>query len=100
MVLRDTVTYDSIGVKEYVIPVAKVRILEVNGKPFNPDSTYVIATNDYLMKGGGEYVVFRTVRDVKDTGRRISYILEDYLKSVKKVKPRTEGRIKKVKLRL
>ncbi len=100
VVVRDTVTLDSIGVKTYVLPLAKVRILEVNGKPFHPDSTYTIATNDYLMKGGGEYVVFRTARDVKDTGKRISYIVEEYLKYVEKVKPRVEGRIKKTKLRL
>jgi len=100
VILRDTITYDSIGVKEYVVPVAKVRILEVDGRPFHPDSTYIVATNDYLMKGGGEYVVFRTLRGIKDTGKRISYIVEDYLKHVGKVKPRTEGRIKKAKLRL
>jgi len=100
VVIRDTITYDSLGVKEYIIPMAKVRILEVGGKPFHPDSTYLLVSNDYLMKGGGEYVVFKTVRDQKDTGKRISYVVEDYLKSVKMVKPKLEGRIKKRKLRL
>jgi 2',3'-cyclic-nucleotide 2'-phosphodiesterase (5'-nucleotidase family) len=100
VVIRDTVTLDSIGVRRYVLPMARVRVLEVNGKPFHPDSTYLLATNDYLMHGGGEYLVFRTAKDVRDTGKRISYIVEEYLKHVGRIKPKVEGRIKKTRFRL
>ncbi len=96
-VVRDSITLDSIGVKTYRIPIAKVKILEVGGKPFHPDSTYIVVSNDYLINGGGEYVVFKTLWDIKDTGRRVSDIVEEYLRFKGRIKPQIEGRMRKIK---
>jgi 5'-nucleotidase len=95
VVLRDSITLDSIGTKTYKFQFAKVKILEVDGKPFHEDSTYILVSTDYLINGGGEYVVFKTMRNIRDTGRRIYDVLEDYLRHKKVVKPSVEGRIRK-----
>ncbi|MEO0138997.1 MAG: bifunctional UDP-sugar hydrolase/5'-nucleotidase [candidate division WOR-3 bacterium] len=96
-VIRDSITLDSMGVKTYNLPLAEVKILEVGGRPFHPDSTYILVSNDYLINGGGEYVVFKTLWDIKDTGRRISDIVEEYLRFKGRIKPQIEGRIRKIK---
>jgi 5'-nucleotidase/UDP-sugar diphosphatase len=95
VVLRDSITLDSIDTKTYKFQFAKVKILEVDGKPFHEDSTYILVSTDYLINGGGEYVVFKTMRNIRDTGRRIYDVLEDYLRHKKVVKPSVEGRIRK-----
>jgi len=93
--LRDSITLDSIGEKTYRLPLAKVRILEVDGKPFHEDSTYLLVSTDYLINGGGEYIVFKTLKNIRDTGRKIYDVLEEYLRYKRVVRPVVEGRIKK-----
>ncbi len=97
VVIRDSITLDSIDTKVYRIPLAKVKILEVDGKAFHEDSTYILVSTDYLINGGGEYIVFKTMRNIRDTGRKIYDVLEEYLKHKKVIKPVIEGRIKKAK---
>ncbi len=99
VIIRDSITFEEINRKTYTLPLAKVKIVDVNGAAFHPDSTYIVASNDYLINGGGEYVVFQTLSDIKDTGRRISDVVEEYLRYKGKVRPKIEGRIKKGVLR-
>ncbi len=52
-------------------PGARVTVSDVNGKGFDPDATYVIATSDFIATGGDTYHVFTTVS--QDTKRTLGY---------------------------
>jgi len=42
--------------------IQRVTILEINGKPFNPDDTYAVVTSNFVAAGGDTYYAFRRSR--------------------------------------
>lgn len=52
-------------------PGARVTVSDVNGRGFDLDATYVIATSDFIATGGDTYHVFTTVS--QDTKRTLGY---------------------------
>ncbi len=56
---------------------------------------YRIGVNDYTFKGGEGYD-FKDARDIKDTGLRLSTVMENYLKKKEKISPALPSRFLKV----
>ena len=48
--------------------IQRVTIEDINGKPFNPDATYAVVTNNFCAAGGDTYFVFKNASDQFDTG--------------------------------
>ncbi len=60
--------------------INRVTIDEVNGKPFDPNATYAVATNDFTTSGGDTYYAFTKSEGIIDTGYTLDTILMDYIK--------------------
>lgn len=72
------------------------RILEVkfeNGAYLNKDAEYLIVTNSFLAAGGGDYVVFKEGKEIKETFTYLRNIIADYIKKHSPVSKNIEGRI-------
>lgn len=62
--------------------ITRVTIDEVNGKPFDPNATYAVVTNDFLAAGGDTYYAFKKAYDAGkgfDTGVKLDEALIDYI---------------------
>ena len=60
--------------------INRVTIDEVNGKPFDPNATYAVATNNFTAAGGDTYYAFARSEGSIDTGYTLDTILMDYIK--------------------
>ena len=60
--------------------INRVTIDEVNGKPFDPNATYAVATNNFIAAGGDTYYAFARSEGSIDTGYTLDTILMDYIK--------------------
>jgi 5'-nucleotidase / UDP-sugar diphosphatase len=83
----------------------------IAGQPINPDQEYLVATNDFLAAGGDGYKAFgEAIKTSKDfsiiggmlkgekvvysnSGRWLRDVVVDYLKEMKRIAPKVEGRI-------
>ena len=90
-------TYDASKPPMQRIVTAETEGADNTWKPLSDSADYRIAINDYSFKGGEGYD-FSHASDIKDTGRRLSAYLGDYLLHHKKVTPATPGRITAVGL--
>ncbi len=95
-------------------PGSRVKTILIDGKPFDPDGVYSVATNDFLAAGGDGYTAFgEAVRSSKDfaavggmmKGEKLVYsdagtwlrdVVMGYIKEQKTIAPAVEGRIKEV----
>lgn len=57
-----------------------------------PEDLYRVALNSYSF-GGGEAYDFSKAKDVADTGKRLSVIVQEYLEKVKVVAPKPPSRL-------
>jgi len=63
---------------------AQVKIEDVRGKAFDPETTYSVAINDFLAAGGDGYTVFKEKgKNCYDASLLVSDLLIDYIKSKK-----------------
>ena len=59
--------------------INRVTINEINGKPFDPDATYAVITNNFIAAGGDTYYAFAAEEDQYDTGITVDTIVMDYI---------------------
>ncbi len=59
--------------------IQRVTINEINGKPFDPDATYAVITNNFLAAGGDTYYAFAAATDQFDTGFPVDEVVMDYI---------------------
>lgn len=59
-------------------PGSRVTISEVNGKAFDLNGTYIVATNDFTAKGGDTFGVFKRVGGWMDAGVTLENALINY----------------------
>ena len=62
--------------------IVRVTIDEVNGKPFDPNATYAVVTNNFCAAGGDTYFSFKRAYDAGkgfDTGIVLDEALVDYI---------------------
>jgi len=90
---------------------SRIKEVLIAGQPIDPDREYIVATNDFLAAGGDGYRAFgEAIKESRDfsiiggmmkggkvayseSGRWLRDVVVEYLKEVKKVSPRVEGRI-------
>jgi 2',3'-cyclic-nucleotide 2'-phosphodiesterase (5'-nucleotidase family) len=68
----------------------------IGGAPLDPAKTYILATNDFMAKGGDGYTAFEDAKaliDPADAQLMASQVI-DYIAAKKTVAPTVEGRIK------
>lgn len=65
---------------------------EGHWEPVGADDLYRLAINSYSF-GGGEAYDFSSAKDVVDTGKRLSVILQEYLEKKKLVAPEAPSRL-------
>lgn len=58
--------------------IKRVTILSVDGKPFDPDASYTIVTNDFLASGGDMYGVFKNAEG-KNLGIALDKAVMEYI---------------------
>ncbi|MBO4394482.1 MAG: 5'-nucleotidase C-terminal domain-containing protein [Spirochaetales bacterium] len=82
--------------------IKRVTINDVNGKPFDPDATYAVVTNDFVAAGGDTYYSFASSNTSFDTGYMLDDVLCQYIKEVcngvlDESNTKIDGRIKVIK---
>jgi 5'-nucleotidase/UDP-sugar diphosphatase len=86
----------------------RVTLIRVGDKPFNPETWYTLATNDFLAAGGDGYAVLQKIAEkdeevpsqnhrviLFDTSREIRVLMTEYIKENKQISASVEGRIQK-----
>ena len=68
------------GEKVQITQDGKIVKFTINGKPFDPNATYRVATSDYLFNGGDAMYFFGNPIQKEDTGYKIRNVLIDYFK--------------------
>lgn len=94
---------------------SRIKEVFIISKPIELDKEYVVATNDYLAAGGDGYKAFgeavKTSRDFSviggmmkgekvvysDAGRWLRDVVVEYMKEMKRIAPKVEGRIKEIR---
>lgn len=73
----------------------RVTSVTVGGKPIEPQATYRVATNDYMLKGGDGYAALPRSKVIVDASGAVllATIVMNYVESKKTVTPAVEGRI-------
>ena len=59
--------------------IQRVTIESINGKPFDPDDTYAVVTNNFCAVGGDTYYVFKSASDQFDTGIPLDEAVMNYI---------------------
>ena len=90
---------------------SRIKEISVSGHPIELDKEYVVATNDFLAAGGDGYQAFgeaiKSSRDFSvmggmmkgekvvysDSGRWLRDVVVEYIKELKRIAPKVEGRI-------
>ncbi len=62
--------------------INRVTINSVNGKPFDPNATYAVITNDFVAAGGDTYYAFAQTTSQFDTGLALDQALMTYITDV------------------
>jgi 2',3'-cyclic-nucleotide 2'-phosphodiesterase (5'-nucleotidase family) len=68
--------------------------IKVGGKPLERDRTYTVGAIDYLVDGGCRYDAITQARVLYTTSGFQRDFAVEYLRKLKVLRPRTEGRIK------
>ncbi|WP_376961838.1 5'-nucleotidase C-terminal domain-containing protein [Azospirillum sp. A26] len=73
----------------------RVNSIMVGGKPVDPQATYRVATNDYMLKGGDGYAAFPRSKVIVDASGAVllATIVMNYVEAKKTVAPAVDGRI-------
>jgi 2',3'-cyclic-nucleotide 2'-phosphodiesterase (5'-nucleotidase family) len=76
-------------------PGSRVVSVEVDGKPLNPDGTYKLATNDYMLNGGDGYVALKGGKVLinASAGNLMATDVMNYIAAAKTLDVKPEGRI-------
>ena len=76
-------------------PGSRVVKVDVDGKPLDPDKTYSVASNDFLLSGGDGYTMLAKGKIIigPTDGRRVSNEVMAYIRKLGTVDIRPQGRI-------
>ncbi|WP_374018507.1 5'-nucleotidase C-terminal domain-containing protein [Paenibacillus thiaminolyticus] len=72
---------------------SRVTGVKVGGKALEEDTTYQVATNDFLIAGGDGYSMFMNQKSL-DTGVTLYEVVEQYMKAKKEITGKIEQRIR------
>ena len=70
----------------------ELRYAKIKGKPISAESTYYVATSDYLVSGGDNMGFFKNNTSIIDTDYLIRNAMIDYFKKVDTIAPKIDNR--------
>jgi 5'-nucleotidase/UDP-sugar diphosphatase len=70
-----------------------IKDLTIGGRPVDPNRVYRFCTNDYILGGGDGYTPMLDAADRLNTSILLSYVVTEYIKANKSIKPETDGRL-------
>jgi len=70
-----------------------IKDLTIGGKPVDTNRIYRLCTNDYVLGGGDGYTPMLAAADRLNTSILLSYVVTEYIRANKKIKPATDGRM-------
>jgi 5'-nucleotidase/UDP-sugar diphosphatase len=62
-------------------------------RPIDPNATYRVVTNNFMLTGGDGYSAFQRGTNPRDTGFVLADVLTDYIRGRSPVNPSVDGRI-------
>jgi 5'-nucleotidase / UDP-sugar diphosphatase len=73
----------------------RISSIKVGGAPLDMNKTYSVATNDFMARGGDDYIAFRDAKLVlpPDDSPMLAYEVIDYIKSIGTIRTGVDGRI-------
>ena len=73
----------------------RVLSIKVGDTPLDANMTYSVATNDFMARGGDDYVAFRNAKPVLPPADSptVAYEVIDYIKSIGTIRTAVDGRI-------
>ena len=80
---------------QIVVEGTRIMSIRINNREYNPDSTYIFMSVDYIIEGNDGYATLANISDDKkeNLGEDLVIVLENYLKTHSPVKPEFEERI-------
>jgi 5'-nucleotidase/UDP-sugar diphosphatase len=91
--VRYTVDYSAGG----ATGSGELKDLSIHGQPVDPNKTYIVVTNDYMMRGGDGYKVMAEAQNKVNSQLLMSYVVGEEIKRLTKanvaIAPYTDGRI-------
>lgn len=73
-----------------------IKAINIQGKPFNEEKTYYVATSNYLVNGGDNMNFFKDNISVTDTDYLIRNIMIDYFGKMDTIAPKIDDRFIKL----
>ncbi len=73
-----------------------IKEVNIQGKPFDENKTYYVATSDYLIKGGDHMDFFKDHISATDTGYMIRNVMIDYFTKLDTIAPLIDDRFIKI----
>jgi 2',3'-cyclic-nucleotide 2'-phosphodiesterase (5'-nucleotidase family) len=70
----------------------EIRSIHIQGKPFDKNRTYHVATSDYLLNGGDNMVFFRDAEKVTEIDYKIRNAMIEYFNKMDTIAPVTDDR--------
>jgi 5'-nucleotidase / UDP-sugar diphosphatase len=73
----------------------RILSIKVGGAPLDMNKTYSVATNDFMARGGDDYIAFRDAKPVlpPNDSPMLAYEVIDYIKSIGTIRTGVDGRI-------
>jgi 5'-nucleotidase/UDP-sugar diphosphatase len=73
----------------------RILSIKVGGAPLDTSKTYSVATNDFMARGGDDYIAFRDAKLVlpPNDSPMLAYEVIDYIKSIGTIRTGVDGRI-------
>ena len=89
---------DSMGGVRFKIKDGKATDIKIDGKAYNPDSSYWVVTNDYVASGGDGLSVLRDYENFINSGEKIRDIMirnfEEHQKNNEHLSAKLDGRMR------
>ena len=67
--------------------------ITVGGAAVDPNKTYRVCTNDYILAGGDGYTVMKKAQNPFNTSLLLSFVVSEYIKDQKNISPMLDGRL-------
>jgi 5'-nucleotidase / UDP-sugar diphosphatase len=69
--------------------------IKVGDTPLDANKTYSVATNDFMARGGDDYVAFRDAKPVLPPADSptVAFEVIDYIKGIATIRTSVDGRI-------
>lgn len=74
---------------------SRITAVAIGGRPLDPDATYTVATNDFMLAGGDGYTTIKAAEVIVDTagGPVMATAVATAIQQAGTIAPRVEGRI-------